>query len=124
MSVLPAGPGIALLESLAAIDPGPLFVISLLPYLAFLRCAGRSGRMPPLALRGFQFTLVFVAVTIAAAVVAEHRFGQQLADVDALHGGAESLLTVGNLMILLGFSGVGKASKPATDQASTPMNKS
>jgi len=32
MSLLPAGPGIALLESLAAIDPGPLFVISLLPY--------------------------------------------------------------------------------------------
>ncbi|APD48910.1 DUF3593 domain-containing protein [Synechococcus sp. CS-602] len=124
MSLLPAGPGIALLESLAAIDPGPLFVISLLPYLAFLRWAGRSGRMPPLALRGFQFTLVFVAVTIVAAVVAEQRFGQQLADVDALHGGAESLLTVGNLMILLGFSGVGKAAKPATEQASTPMNKS
>jgi len=80
--------------------------------------------MPPLALRGFQFTLVFVAVTIVAAVVAEQRFGQQLADVDALHGGAESLLTVGNLMILLGFSGVGKAAKPATEQASTPMNKS
>ncbi|MCT0202337.1 DUF3593 domain-containing protein [Synechococcus sp. CS-603] len=124
MSVLPDGQGIALLESLAAIDPGPLFVISLLPYLAFLRWAGRSGRMPPLALRGFQFTLVFVAVTIVAAVVAEQRFGQQLADVDALHGGAESLLTIGNLMILLGFSGVGKAAKPTTAQASTPMNKS
>ncbi|MCP9828940.1 DUF3593 domain-containing protein [Synechococcus sp. L2F] len=96
--------GLWLLQPLAAVDPAPLFVLSLLPYLAFLRWAGRSGRFPPLALRGFQFTLVFVAVTIVAAVVAELRFGQQLADVDPLHGAAEAFLTVANLMVLLGFS--------------------
>ncbi len=97
------------LQSLAGIDPGPLFVLSLLPYLAFLHWAARSGRFPPLALWGFRFTLVFVAVTIAAAVVAELRFGAQLADVDALHGGAESFLTVANLLVLLGFSRAGVA---------------
>lgn len=93
-----------LLASLAAVDPGPLFVLSLLPYLAFLRWAAASKRFPPLALRGFQFTLVFVGVTIAAAVLAEQRFGRQLADVDPLHGGAEVFLTVANLLVLWGFS--------------------
>lgn len=104
--------GLWLLEPLAAVDPAPLFVLSLLPYLAFLRWAGRSGRFPPLALRGFQFTLVFVAVTIVAAVVAELRFGQQLADVDPLHGAAESFLTVANLMVLLGFSAAAAEAPP------------
>jgi hypothetical protein len=96
------GSSLGWLASLASVDPGPLFVLSLLPYLAFLRWARRSDRFPPLALRGFQFTLVFVAVTIVAAVVAEQRFGQQLADVDLLHGSAESFLTVANLLVLWG----------------------
>ncbi len=97
------------LGPLAAVDPGPLFVLSLLPYLAFLRWASASKRFPPLALRGFQFTLVFVAVTIAAAVLAEQRFGRKLADVDPLHGGAESFLTVANLLVLWGFSSSGQS---------------
>ena len=88
---------------LGSLDPTPLFVLSLVPYLAFLIWAGRLPSFPKLALRGFQFTLAFVAVTIAAAIVAELRFGRQLADVDGLHGGAESLLTLSNLLILLGF---------------------
>jgi uncharacterized membrane protein len=103
MSGILPSTGVWLLEPLASIDPAPLFVLSLLPYLAFLRWAGASKRMPKLALRGFQFTLVFVAVTIVAAVIAQQQFGRQLADVDGLHGGAEAFLTVGNLMILLGF---------------------
>ena len=92
---------------LAAIDPTPLFVLSLLPYLAFLWWAGRIEGFPKLALRGFQFTLVFVAVTIAAAIVAQLRYGELLANVDFLHGGAESLLTISNLLVVLGFSGIG-----------------
>ena len=94
----------ALLPALAAFDPAPLFVLSLFPYLAFLWFARRSGRMPALALLGFALTLLFVAVTIAAALVAELRFGRQLADVDALHGAAEAFLTLSNLLVLLGFS--------------------
>ena len=68
--------------------------------------------MPRLALIGFALTLLFVAVTIGAAVLAETRYGRQLADVDLLHGGAESFLTLSNLLVLLGFS------------RSQPMNKS
>ncbi|MCP9880928.1 DUF3593 domain-containing protein [Cyanobium sp. Alchichica 3B3-8F6] len=97
------------LSWLAGIDPTPLFVLSLLPYLAFLWWAGRIEGFPKLALRGFQFTLVFVAVTIGAAVIAQLRYGALLANVDPLHGGAESLLTVSNLLVVLGFSGVGAA---------------
>jgi hypothetical protein len=97
------------LSWLAGVDPTPLFVLSLLPYLAFLWWAGRIEGFPKLALRGFQFTLVFVAVTIGAAVIAQLRYGALLANVDPLHGGAESLLTVSNLLVVLGFSGVGAA---------------
>ena len=93
-----------LLQALAAQDPAPLFALSLLPYLAFLWFAWRSGRLPSLALWGFALTLVFVAVTIAAALLAESVYGRQLADVDALHGGAEAFLTLSNLLVLLGFS--------------------
>jgi hypothetical protein len=93
----------ALLTALAGLDPAPLFALSLFPYLAFLWYARRSGRMPAMALLGFALTLLFVAVTIAAALLAERNFGRQLADVDLLHGGAEAFLTLSNLLILLGF---------------------
>ena len=93
-----------LLGWLARVDPSPLFVLSLLPYLAFLWWARQVKAFPRLALRGFELTLLFVAVTIVAAVVAQLQFGKQLADVDPLHGGAESFLTLSNLFVVLGFS--------------------
>jgi hypothetical protein len=92
------------LEALAGIDPAPLFVLSLLPYLAFLWWASRVRAFPRLALLGFQLTLLFVAVTIVAAVVAQLKFGRQLADVDPLHGGAEAFLTLSNALVMLGFA--------------------
>jgi hypothetical protein len=96
---------LAFLRRLASLDPTPLFVLSLLPYLAFLWWASRVRGFPPLALRGFQLTLLFVAVTIAAAVLAESRYHQLLANVDPLHGGAEAFLTLSNLLVALGFLG-------------------
>lgn len=92
------------LQALAGIDPAPLFVLSLLPYLAFLWWASKVRAFPRLALLGFQLTLLFVAVTIVAAVVAQQRYGLQLADVDPLHGGAEAFLTLSNALVLLGFA--------------------
>jgi len=92
------------LAALAGIDPAPLFVLSLFPYLAFLWWASRVRAFPRLALRGFQLTLLFVAVTIVAAVVAQQHFGRQLADVDPLHGGAEAFLTLSNALVMLGFA--------------------
>jgi heme A synthase len=100
MSITPQ----ALLEALAGVDPAPFFGLSLLPYLAFLWWSWRSGRMPRLALIGFALTLLFVLVTIGAAIAAEVIYGRQLADVDPLHGGAEVFLTLSNVLVLLGFS--------------------
>jgi hypothetical protein len=94
---------LSLLARLGTVDATPFFVASLLPYLAFLVWAGRVRSFPRTALRGFQLTLLFVAVTIAAAVVAEVRHHRLLADVDALHGGAEAFLTLSNLLVVLGF---------------------
>ena len=88
---------------LAGVDPGPLFVLSLIPYLAFLFWAARVRAFPKLALLGFQLTLLFVAVTIVASIVAQRRYDALLANVDPLHGGAEAFLTLSNLLVFLGF---------------------
>ena len=96
-------PSIPPLAWLAGVDPAPLFVLSLLPYLAFLFWASRVRAFPRLALRGFQLTLLFVAITIAASIVAKLRYGALLANVDGLHGGAEAFLTLSNLLVLMGF---------------------
>jgi hypothetical protein len=92
------------LARFAAIDPAPLFALSLLPYLAFLWWARQVEGFPPVAFKGFALTLVFVAVTIGAALIAQQQFGRQLADVDPLHGGAEAFLTLANLLVAAGFA--------------------
>lgn len=80
-----------------------LFALSLFPYLGFLWFLTRSGQMPRLALIGFYFTLVFVAVTIPAGIYAQATYGRSLSNVDPLHGAAEAFLTVSNTLIVLGF---------------------
>ncbi len=80
-----------------------LFALSLFPYLGFLWFLTRSGQTPRLALIGFYGTLVFVAVTIPAGIYAQVAFGEQLANVDWLHGGAEVFLTLSNILVVLGF---------------------
>ncbi len=80
-----------------------LFALSLFPYLGFLWFIQRSGQTPRLALAGFYFLLVFVAVTIPAGLYAQVHYGKMLANVDWLHGSAESLLTISNILVVLGF---------------------
>jgi len=80
-----------------------LFAISLFPYLGFLWFMTRSRQMPRLALIGFYFLLVFVAVTIPAGIYAQVHYGDQLANIDWLHGSAESFLTISNILVVLGF---------------------
>jgi hypothetical protein len=91
--------------AIAAIDPAPLFALSLFPYLLFLWWAQRRQLIPRLSLLGFQLTLLFVAVTIAAALFADLRFGAELVEVDGLHGGAEAFLTLSNAVIVAGLIG-------------------
>jgi hypothetical protein len=80
-----------------------LFAVSLFPYLGFLWFLTRSGQTPRLALIGFYMTLVFVAVTIPIGIYAQVAYGESLANVDFLHGGAEVFLTLSNVLVLLGF---------------------
>ncbi|KAH7280354.1 hypothetical protein KP509_37G063300 [Ceratopteris richardii] len=80
-----------------------LFAASLFPYLGFLYHITRSNSCPKLTLFGFYFLLVFVAATIPAGIYAKLNYGTSLANVDWLHGSAESLLTLTNLFIVLGL---------------------
>ncbi len=80
-----------------------LFAISLFPYLGFLWFITRSGKTPKLALIGFYLLLLFVAVTIPAGIYAKVHYGQALANVDWLHGGAEFFLTLSNIFVVIGF---------------------
>ncbi|MBW4420644.1 MAG: DUF3593 domain-containing protein [Myxacorys californica WJT36-NPBG1] len=80
-----------------------LFALSLFPYLAFLWFLTRSGKTPRLALIGFYMLLVFVVVTIPAGIYAKVAYGEQLANIDWLHGAAEFFLTLSNILVVLGF---------------------
>jgi len=81
-----------------------LFAASLLPYLVLLFFLSRPATTTPkLANFGFQFLLIFVFATIPAGIYAKTQYHEILANVDWLHGGAESLLTITNLLIILGF---------------------
>ena len=83
--------------------PETLFALSLFPYLGFLWFLTRSRQTPRLSLIGFYMTLVFVGVTIPAGIYAKVAYGEALANVDWLHGGAESFLTLANVLVVLGF---------------------
>lgn len=87
----------------SAMSKETLFALSLFPYLAFLWFLTRSGKTPKLALIGFYMLLIFVAVTIPAGIYAKVAYGDQLANIDWLHGGAEFFLTLSNILVVLGF---------------------
>lgn len=84
-------------------DPAPIFALSLFPYLIFLYYLGQRQLLTALSRRGFQLTLLFVGVTIGAAVIADQQFGTELVAIDALHGGAEAFLTLSNAVIVAGL---------------------
>jgi hypothetical protein len=80
------------------------FAFSLFPYLALLWFLARPvTKTPPGANFGFQFLLAFVFATIPAGIYAKVQYQDILANIDWLHGGAESLLTITNLLIIMGF---------------------
>eukprot|EP01039_Chlorochromonas_danica_P008571 gene8571-9444_t len=94
-------------SSLASPDlASSLFAISIVPYLAMLFFLARPvARTPPLANFGFRFLLAFVGATIPAGIWAKVHYHDILSNIDWLHGSAESLLTVTNLLIIAGFRG-------------------
>ncbi|CAB9509768.1 Protein of unknown function (DUF2499) [Seminavis robusta] len=83
---------------------GIFFQASLLPYLLFLYFLSfKANRISDLGNFGFQFVLLFVVSTIPSGIISKAVYGISLANVDWLHGGAETLLTAANILIVLGF---------------------
>ena len=68
-----------------------------------VRARTRKANAPAGVCFGLQFLLLFVFGSIPAAIGAGALFGASLADVDWLHGSAESLLTITNCVVVLGF---------------------
>jgi hypothetical protein len=92
------------LTSTADLFAGSLFGASLFPWMAMLYWLGHPRvRAPPGVTFGLTCLLAFVFGTIPAAIGAGVLFGKPLADVDWLHGAAESLLTITNCIVVLGF---------------------
>ncbi|CAI0408653.1 unnamed protein product [Linum tenue] len=75
----------------------------MVPYIGFLYFITKSKTAPGLTLFGFYFLLAFVGATIPAGIYAKVQYGTSLSNVDWLHGGAESLLTLTNIFIVLGL---------------------
>ena len=94
-------------------DKETLFALSLFPYLGFLWFMTKSKLVPRLAMVGFYVLLVFVAVTIPAGIYAQVHYGEELANVDWLHGSAEAFLSVTNILVAWGFK---QAINRATEQ--------
>ena len=97
---------------------GIFFQASLLPYLFFLYFLSFKGnRTPALGNFGFQFLLLFVCATIPGGIIAKGTYGVTLADCDWLHGAAEALLTVTNVLVVFGWRqamhGSSKSSAPS-----------
>ena len=93
----------SILDSLGEIDPSPFFVLSLFPYIAFLFYAKKSNSIPLISLWGYRLTLLFVFMTIIFAVIAKLKYGEELTNIDPLHGAAEAFLTISDALVVFGF---------------------
>lgn len=97
---------------------GPLFGASLFPYLAFLYFLSRPAVDCPKGVTvGFATCLLFVFLTIPAAIAAKVLYNVSLADADWLHGSAESLLTLTNLVTVVAFRQALQAKEEAVVQS-------
>ena len=94
-----------ILNFISNIDPSPFFGLSLVPYLLFLYWAQKSKKIPKASLWGFRLTLLFVLMTVVFAIIAQSVYGDELTNVDYLHGSAEAFLTLSDALVVLGFIG-------------------
>ncbi|CAO2819189.1 unnamed protein product [Amaranthus hypochondriacus] len=99
-----------------------LFAFSLFPYLGFLYFITKSKSAPKLTVFGFYFLLAFVGATIPAGIYAKVHYGTSLSNVDWLHGGAESLLTLSNLFVVLGLRNTLRESKTSEENPSDEVS--
>ncbi|OMP02961.1 hypothetical protein COLO4_10669 [Corchorus olitorius] len=100
-----------------------LSAFSLIPYIGFLYFITKSKSSPKLTIFGFYFLLAFVGATIPAGIYAKVKYGTFLSNVDWLHGGAESLLTLTNLFIVLGLRQALRKIEDAKESTSTSVSE-
>ncbi|XP_039058076.1 uncharacterized protein LOC120201559 [Hibiscus syriacus] len=98
-----------------------LFAASLFPYVGFLYFITKSKSAPKLSLFGFYFLLAFVGATIPAGIYEKVNYGTSLSHVDLLHGGAESLLVLTKLFIVLGLRQALRKIKDAKESTSSSV---
>ncbi len=84
-------------------DPSAFFILSLFPYIIFLYWAQKCLSIPRTSLIGFRLTLLFVLMTIIFAIISLIYFGDELTNIDPLHGAAEAFLTLSDAFIAWGF---------------------
>ena len=94
---------VSVMEFLSHINPGPFFVFSLFPYLFFLFWLQKADSIPKISLWGFRLTLLFVFMTILFAILSQIFYGDELTNIDPLHGSAEAFLTLSDALIAYGF---------------------
>ncbi|XP_039022827.1 uncharacterized protein LOC120155341 [Hibiscus syriacus] len=99
-----------------------LFAASLFPYVGFLYFITKSKSAPKLTLFGFYFLLAFVGATIPAGIYEKVNYGTSLSNVDLLHGGAESLLVLTNLFIVLGLRQALRKMEDAKESTSSSVS--
>ena len=100
---------------------GPAFAASLFPYLAFLFFLNQPrNRLADTAKTGFTTLLVFVAATVVASILATKGFNSKLADVDWLHADAEQLLTLTNVLEVVGLKATLDAFIQGKDEPDSP----
>ena len=103
---------------------GPFFGLSLFPYLLFLYLLDvKENDTPKGVTVGFATCLLFVFLTIPAAITSQLWYGVSLADSDWLHGSAESLLTITNLITVIAFRQAlnAKESQLSSESTTTTM---
>lgn len=84
----------------------PLYILSLVPYLAFLWQLQQSKPQATGAMVfAFAFVLMFVVISTPVEMYSRMQYGQDIANVDSLHFFVQALITFTNFLIIIAFRG-------------------
>jgi len=90
-------------RSTAIAIASPLFALSVVPYLLFLKNLWRAETATSEQKYAFATLLVFVLISIPAEVYTKERYDTVLSNIDSLHFLIQSAISLTNLRILLAF---------------------